>query len=94
MILQAVESEALTRSKIMYQAILNFKQVSDYTALLTEEGLLTYLERDRKYAITDRGKQFLKLFKETNKLLTTSYDDMAEVNVEQNIQQREVALHK
>ncbi len=78
----------------MYQAILNFKQVSDYTALLTEEGLLTYLERDRKYAITDRGKQFLKLFKETNKLLTTSYDDMAEVNVEQNIQQREVALHK
>ncbi len=89
-----MESEALTRSKIMYQAILNFKQVTSYTALLTEEGLLTYLERDRKYAITDRGKQFLKLFKETNKLLTTSYDDMAEVNVEQNIQQREAALHK
>jgi predicted transcriptional regulator len=72
----------------MYQAILNFKQVTSYTALLTEEGLLTYLEPDRKYVITDRGKQFLKLFKETNKLLTTSYDDMAEVNVEQNIQQR------
>jgi predicted transcriptional regulator len=94
LILQAVEREALTRSKIMYQAILNFKQVSDYTAFLAEEGLLTYLEQDRRYAITDRGRQFLTLFKETNKLLTTSYDDMAASNEEQNLQQQEVALHK
>ena len=94
MILQAVESEALTRSKIMYQAILNFKQATDYTAFLAEGGLLTYLEQDRRYAITDRGKQFLTLFKETNKLLTTSYDDMAVSNEEQNLQRQEVALHK
>ena len=94
LILQAVEREALTRSKIMYQAILNFKQVSDYTAFLTEEGLLTYLEQDRRYAITDRGRKFLTLFKETNKLLTTSYDDLAVSNEEQNLQRQEVALHK
>lgn len=94
MILQAVEREALTRSKIMYQAILNFKQATDYTAFLAEEGLLTYLEQDRRYAITDRGKQFLTLFKETNKLLTTSYDDMAVSNEGQNLQRQEVALHK
>lgn len=94
MILQAVEREALTRSKIMYQAILNFKQATDYTAFLAEEGLLTYLEQDRRYAITDRGKQFLTLFKETNKLLTTSYDDIAVSNEEQNLQRQEVALHK
>lgn len=94
MILQAVEREALTRSKIMYQAILNFKQATDYTAFLAEEGLLTYLEQDRRYAITDRGKQFLTLFKETNKLLATSYDDMAVSNEGQNLQQQEVALHK
>jgi predicted transcriptional regulator len=78
----------------MYQAILNFKQATDYTAFLAEEGLLTYLEQDRRYAITDRGKQFLTLFKETNKLLTTSYDDMAVSNEEQNLQRQEVALHK
>jgi predicted transcriptional regulator len=94
LILQAVEREALTRSKIMYQAILNFKQVNDYTAFLAEEGLLTYLEQDRRYAITDRGKKFLTLFKETNKLLTTSYDDISVSNEEQNLQQQEVALHK
>jgi predicted transcriptional regulator len=103
LILQAVERQALTRSKIMYHAILNFKQVTDYTAFLTKEGLLTYLSQDRKYTITDRGRQFLTLFKETNKLLTTHYDDMAANNEEQNQQepppppqqqQQWVALHK
>jgi predicted transcriptional regulator len=102
LILQAVERQALTRSKIMYHAILNFKQVTDYTAFLTEEGLLLYLSQDRKYAITDRGRQFLTLFKETNKLLTTPYDDMAANYEEQNLQepppqqqqQHQVALHK
>jgi predicted transcriptional regulator len=89
LILQAVEREALTRSKIMYHAILNFKQVTDYTAFLTEEGLLTYLQQDRKYSITDRGRQFLTLFKETNKLLTTTHDDMKATNEEQGLQQQE-----
>jgi predicted transcriptional regulator len=102
LILQAVERQALTRSKIMYHTILNFKQATDYTAFLTEEGLLLYLSQDRKYAITDRGRQFLNLFKETNKLLTTPYDDMAANYEEQNLQepppqqqqQHQVALHK
>jgi predicted transcriptional regulator len=93
LILQAVEREAFTRSKIMYKAILNFKQVTDYTAFLTEEGLLIYLEQGRKYAITDRGRQFLTLFKETNKLLNT-YDDMTANKQHQDLQQQEVALHK
>jgi predicted transcriptional regulator len=94
LILQAVECEALTRSKIMYQAILNFKQVTDYTAFLTEEGLLTYLEQDRKYAITDRGRQFLSLFKKTNKLLTTPYEVIEASNEEETLQQQETPLHK
>ena len=56
--------------------------------------MLTYLEQDRKYAITDRGRQFLTLFKETDRLLTTFSDDMASSNEEQNLQQQEVALRK
>jgi predicted transcriptional regulator len=93
LILQAVEREALTRSKIMYKAILNFKQVTDYTAFLTEEGLLTYLAQERKYIITDRGKQFLILFEETNKLLN-NYGEKTASNEEQNLQQQEMTLYK
>jgi predicted transcriptional regulator len=93
LILQAVEREALTRSKIMYKAILNFKQVNDYTAFLTEEGLLTYLVQERKYVITDRGRQFLILFEETNKLLN-NYGDKIASNEEQNLQEHEMIFHK
>ena len=93
LILQAVEHEPLSRSKIMYKALLNFKQVNDYTGLLTDEGLLRYLIENKKFAITNRGKQFLELFRETNKLLTTSYDDMAAHNQVQN-EQYQVTLHE
>ncbi len=93
LILQAVERGALTRSKIMYKAMLNFKQVSDYTAFLTEEGLLTFQGEERKYAITDRGRRFLGLFEETNKLLNT-YGGMTANDEEQNLRQQEVALHE
>ena len=79
LILQAVEEEPLTRSKIMYQAMLNFMQVTDYTSLLIQQELLDYSKLDRKYIITDKGRQFLALFTETSKLLmattTTPEDD-------------------
>lgn len=72
LILQAVGEEPLTRSKIMYQSMLNFSQVTDYTSLLIQQELLSYSKLDRKYIITDKGRQFLALFSETSKLLTAT----------------------
>jgi predicted transcriptional regulator len=97
LILQAVEGEPLTSSRITYQAMLNFKQTNEYTAFLIQEGLLRYLMLDRKYSITDKGRQFLTLFNETDTLLTTSNDDnMTDDNlqVQNQQQQQEVAIHK
>jgi predicted transcriptional regulator len=93
LILQAVERDPLTRSKIMYQALLNFKQVTDYTGFLTRQGLLQYLMDNRKFVITYRGKQFLELFKEANKLLTTCHDEVA-VNNHVQDKQYQVTLHE
>jgi predicted transcriptional regulator len=93
LILQAVEHQPLTRSKIMYQALLNFKQVTDYAGILTDEGLLSYLVENRKFAITNRGKQFLELFKETNKLLKIRSNDMTANNQIQD-ERYQVTLHE
>src|SRR5215208_1151034 len=93
LILQAVEHQALTRSKIIYQALLNFKQVTDYAGILTDEGLLSYLVEDRKFAITNRGKQFLELFKETNNLLKIRSNDMTANNQIQD-ERYQVTLHE
>ena len=94
LILQAVEVEPLTRSKIMYQAMLNFKQATDYSAVMIQVGLLKYLMLDRKYAITDKGRQFLALFNETNNLLTAFYDDMADNNLQVKNQQQQLPQHQ
>ena len=75
LILQSVEAEPLTRSKIIYQAMLNFTQVKDYASFLTQEGLLTYLTLERKYTITEKGRKLLALFNETNKLLAANDDN-------------------
>ena len=107
LILQAVEGEPLTRSKIMYQAMLNFKQVTDFTSLLIEQELLSYSKLDRTYIITDKGRQFLALFNETSKLLmaTTTPEDDSNRAGDNNLlqvqkqqlspqQHREVTVHK
>jgi predicted transcriptional regulator len=70
LILQAVEAEPLTRYKIMYQVILSFKQATDYTSLMIQQELLSYSKLDRKYIITDKGREFLALYNETDRLLT------------------------
>jgi len=77
----------------MYQALLNFKQVTDYARILTDEGLLSYLVENRKFAITNRGKQFLELFKETNKLLKIRSNDMTANNQIQD-ERYQVTLHE
>jgi predicted transcriptional regulator len=106
LILQAVEGEPLTRSKIMYQAMLNFTQVTDYTSLLIQQELLSYSKLNRKYTITDKGRQFLALFTETSKLLTATTttleddgnitgDNLLQVQKQQLPQHREeVTVHK
>ena len=88
LILQAVQGEPLTRSKIMYQAMLNFKKATDYSAVMIQHGLLKYKMLDRKYAITDKGRQFLTLFNESNTLLTAFLDDMADNHLQVKNQQQ------
>ena len=80
LILQAVEAEPLTRSKIMCQGMLNFKQVTDYTDLLIQQELLNYSKLDKKYTITDKGRQLLTLFNETSKLLVVPEDHQLSVS--------------
>jgi len=104
LILQAVEGEPLTRSKIMYQSMLNFKQVTDYTSLLIQQELLSYSKLDRTYTITDKGRQFLALFSETSKLLTAmtttleddgnmAGDNLLQVQYQQLPEPQEVTVH-
>src|SRR5690348_11384720 len=71
-ILHAVKGEPLTRSKIMYQTMLNFRQVCDYGTVLENAGLLEYTKEDKKYRITENGRSLVRLYEGISKLLNTN----------------------
>ena len=57
------------KTKIMYKAFLSFPQLKEYLSVLEEKGLLNYVATDREYRTTDKGKQFLKMYKDVGQMI-------------------------
>ena len=57
------------KTKIMYSAFLSFPQLKEYLGLLTEGGLLKYEDEERVYNTTDKGKRFLKMYREVDAMV-------------------------
>ena len=61
--------EGSIKTKIMYKAFLSFPQLKEYLAVLEAKGLLDYIATDREYRTTDKGKQFLKMYKDVGQMI-------------------------
>ncbi|HEX7032724.1 MAG TPA: winged helix-turn-helix domain-containing protein [Nitrososphaera sp.] len=57
------------KTKIMYKAFLSFPQLKEYLAVLEEKGLLEYIPTDREYRTTEKGKLFLKMYKDVGQMI-------------------------
>jgi predicted transcriptional regulator len=57
------------KTRIMYSAFISFPQLKEYLGLLTDQGLLERDEEKRMYNTTDKGKRFLKMYGEVDKLV-------------------------
>lgn len=57
------------KTKIMYKAFLSFPQLKEYLSVMEEKGLLDYVATDREYHTTDKGKQFLKMYKDVGQMI-------------------------
>lgn len=64
--------EGSIKTKIMYKAFLSFPQLKEYLAVLEEKGLLEHIEIDREYRTTEKGKQFLKMYKDVGQMIFPS----------------------
>jgi predicted transcriptional regulator len=60
------------KTKIMYKAFLSFPQLKEYLSVLEERGLLEHIATDREYRTTDKGKQFLKMYKDVGQMIFPS----------------------
>lgn len=57
------------KTKIMYKAFLSFPQLKEYLAVLMDKGLLQYVATDKEYRTTDKGKQFIKMYKDVGQMI-------------------------
>jgi predicted transcriptional regulator len=70
-ILQAAnDHNEITKTKIIYVAFLSYKQLQEYLPPLIQNGLLEYLERRKRYKITEKGLKFLKMYEKMEELMT------------------------
>lgn len=64
--------EGAIKTKIMYKAFLSFPQLKEYLAVLEQKGLLEHIAIDREYRTTDKGRQFLKMYKDVGHMIFPS----------------------
>lgn len=61
-ILEAANGRNVTRSKIAYNAFLNYTQLKENLAALTQKDLLCYDEDTRTFKTTEKGLRFLDTY--------------------------------
>ena len=61
-ILEAANGRNVTRSKIANQAFLNYSQLKENLAALTQKDLLCYDEDTRTFKTTEKGLRFLNTY--------------------------------
>ncbi len=64
-----IAMDGAIKTKIMYKAFLSFPQLKEYLTVLLERGLLEHVEDENEYRTTDKGKQFLKMYKEVGQIM-------------------------
>jgi predicted transcriptional regulator len=67
-ILEVAKGGAI-KTRIMYTAFMSYPQTKEYLQLLLEQGLLEYVKEEKVYNTTDKGKRFLKMYKEVDGLV-------------------------
>ena len=68
MILDTANMET-TKTKIMYNAYLSYNQLKEFLSILIENNLLEFLEGARTFRTTEKGLNFLKMYREMTELL-------------------------
>ncbi|MDQ3837428.1 MAG: winged helix-turn-helix domain-containing protein [Thermoproteota archaeon] len=68
-ILEAANGGNATRMKIMYKALLGYKQLKENLILLTEHDLLRYDKDTQTFRTTEKGMRFLKLYNQIGDMI-------------------------
>ena len=62
-------SSPITKTRMMYKAMLSYEQLKEYLLMLTENELIGYDKPSQRFTATDKGFQFLKTYEDLSKLI-------------------------
>lgn len=57
------------KTRIMYKAFLSFPQLNEYLDVLSDGGLLEFSKEERLYNTTEKGRRFLKMYREVDAMV-------------------------
>ena len=64
-----ISLEGAIKTKIMYKAFLSFPQLKEYLGVLLEKDLLKHDSDEQKYYTTEKGKQYLRMYKDVGQMI-------------------------
>jgi predicted transcriptional regulator len=76
-----VAQDGAIKTRIMYRAFLSYPQLKEYLGLMTDGGLLEYSKDDGKYYTTEKGRHFLKMYREIGRAITPKGSNTARTMV-------------
>jgi predicted transcriptional regulator len=68
-ILDATNDVITNRTQLMYKTFLSYAQLKQYLSILTENQLIEYRATEQSYKVTEKGQQFLDLYRKMGKLV-------------------------
>jgi predicted transcriptional regulator len=68
-ILEVANGGGVTKTKIMYKALLSYAQMKEYLMVLTERDLLSYEGDTQTFKTTEKGLRFLDIYNRIGDML-------------------------
>jgi predicted transcriptional regulator len=62
-------STPITKTKMMYRAMLSYEQLKEYLVILAENDLIAFDKPSQRFTTTAKGYQFMKQYDELNQLI-------------------------
>lgn len=67
---------SITKTRIMYKALLNSAQMKENLATLTEKDLIRYDENSRTFRTTEKGRRFLDIYNRISDMIKEEQQQM------------------
>jgi predicted transcriptional regulator len=67
---------SITKTRIMYKALLNSAQMKENLATLTEKDLIRYDENSRTFRTTEKGRRFLDIYNRISDMIKEEQQHM------------------